>query len=491
MGAGTILALSLAGLGGIAGPRFDPQPVTDAPVPSTSVTAIGSDAVTAPVGTYEVTSDFYAIEVADGVTVTARVRTPVGAPGDLPAVVFVHGAGTADYLGFPQQAEALASAGIVTVVPDKRMDTYTLTDRDYVASATDYHASVDFAQALPGVDPGRVGVYAESEGAYIAPVMATEFDDVAFVALVSAPVVPGRQQGAYAAATYLENTGVPDLVYRAIPRLAGAEAPFGWFAYADFDVQPYQQRMTQPLFIAYGTGDASMPAAEGTAQLISDLAVAGNHQVTARFYENANHGLKMGDMHGPLADGFATDLARWINGQPETAAAAPQIAGAAPNQPLSAAPEPAAPWYQSGITLVLGVGMALGAMALGGAAALVAGVRRGSLRPGDLGRRVAGAAGLTLLTWGLYGYYLKQTAALAFGYQTNTAFTYGFLPVVHAVAAAAAVAVGAAGIHLLDLRRAGERSRDPGAIAGGFTLAGALVLLTLGAYWGAFPAPLG
>ena len=31
-----------------------------------------------------------------------------------PAVVFLHGAGTADHMGFPLQAEALASAGIAS-----------------------------------------------------------------------------------------------------------------------------------------------------------------------------------------------------------------------------------------------------------------------------------------------------------------------------------------------------------------------------------------
>lgn len=489
LGVGTALVLVLAGLGAIAGPRFSPRPVTDAPVLETSDTAIGSDAVTTPVGTYEVHSEFRSIEVAEGVTVTARIRTPIGAPDGLPAVVFLHGAGTADYLGFPQQAEALASAGIVTVVPDKRMDTYTLTHRDYVASAADYHVSVDVAQELPGVDPDRVGIYAESEGAYIAPVMAAEYDDVAFVALVSAPVVPGRQQGAYAATTYLQNTGVPDSVFRAIPRAAGSEIPFGWFGYADFDPQPYQQRMTQPLFIAYGTGDASMPAAEGTVQLFTDLAVAGNDQVTARFYDGANHGLKMGGIYGPLADGFADDLARWINGLPETARAAPHVAGATPNQPISAEPGPAAPWYQSGTVLVGSFAASAGLLVVGVGAAAVAAIRR--TMPAGLGVRLLGAAGLTLLTWGAYGYYLRRTASLAFGYLSDTGFTYGFLPVVHALGAAATVLLGAAITHWWDAGRIGTRRKGSGTAVVALLGGGTLALLALGSYWGALPNPFG
>lgn len=487
LGAGTVLAITLSVLGGMAGPSFEPAPVAETIVPSTAETAIGSSVQTAPVGTYQVVSEFHSIEIEDGISVTARVRLPVGAPEDLPAVVFVHGAGTADYLGFPQQAHDLASAGIVTVVPDKRMDTYTLFARDYVASAADYHHSVDLAQALPGVDPDRVGVYAESEGAYIAPVMAAEYDDVAFVALVSAPVVPGRQQAAYAAATYLANTGVPDVVYRAIPRAMGMDFPLGILEYGSFDPQPYQQQMTQPLFIAYGTADASMPAAEGTAQLIDDLAVAGNHQVTARFYSGANHGLKIGGMTGPLVDGFSSDLARWINGQPATAAAAPQIAGAPLSQPISAAPGAPAPWYQSGEILLASFLLPLAAIALGGASALVTGVRRGSILPSGLGRRLMSGVGLTLLTWGMYAVYLKNTAALAFSYGTNPGFTYGFLPLVNASAAAAAIAVGAAGVQWVDARRRGTPTRGFGTAATVLVGSGTVVLLAVAAYWGAFP----
>lgn len=486
-----VLALVLSLFGSFAGPGFASRPVEDAPVPLTAQTDIGSEVATVPIGTYEVVSSYHSIEVAEGVTVTARVRAPIDAPEGLPAVVFLHGAGTADYLGFPQQAEALASAGIVAVVPDKRMDTYSLQHRDYVASAADYHASVDFAQTLPGVDPTRVGIYAESEGAYIAPVLAVAYDDVAFVALVSAPVVPGRQQGAYAAATYLTNTGVPEIVFRAVPRALGAEFPFGWLDYADFDPQPYQQQITQPLFIAYGTSDASMPAAEATTQLISDLAVAGNHQVTARFYEGANHGLKIGGIDGPLADGFARDLVRWINGMPDTAAASPQIAGAAPNQPISAGPVPSAPWYESGSMLLVSAALPLAALVLGGTFGAVAGVRGGRMAPSAIARRLMMAAGLTLASWVLYVHYVMRTAALAFGYQTDPAFTYGFLTLVHAVATAGAVALGMVATSWLDARRTGTPVIGFGTLGAGLTAAGTLGMLALAAYWGALPNPFG
>ena len=93
--------------------------------------------------------------------------------------------------------------------------------------------------------------------------MAAQDPSIAFVVLVSSPVVPPREQAAFAVDSYLRNTGVPHGVFRAIPRAVGMSLPGGGFEYADFDVTPYQRQMRQPVFVVYGTGDASMPVIQG------------------------------------------------------------------------------------------------------------------------------------------------------------------------------------------------------------------------------------
>lgn len=80
-------------------------------------------------------------------------------------MVFLHGAGTQTIEGFAEQAGALASAGVTTLVPSKPVEDYSLTSRDYPAMAADYGRSVDYLAGLDGVDSRRIGVYAESEGA--------------------------------------------------------------------------------------------------------------------------------------------------------------------------------------------------------------------------------------------------------------------------------------------------------------------------------------
>ena len=55
--------------------------------------------------------------------------------------------------------------------------------------------------------------------------MTAEDPGLAFSVLVSAPVVPPRQQAAFAVDSYLRNTDVPQAVFRAIPRAVGLRVP--------------------------------------------------------------------------------------------------------------------------------------------------------------------------------------------------------------------------------------------------------------------------
>lgn len=489
----TVVALiALAVVGAVLGPQWDPVPLDSDLVPATSDTAItGAPAL----GHYDVRTSVVTVQL-DGISVEAQISDPVGAPAGHPGVVFVHGAGTGLYQdAFVEQAHALAAAGVTAIVPDKRLDTYTLQHRDYVAMAGDYERSVELLRTWPGVDPAKVGVYAESEGGWVAPVMAVQDTAIAFVVLVSSPVVPPRQQAAFAVDNYLRNTGVPSEVFRAIPRAVGLSLP-GAFEYVDFDVQPWQQQMRQPVLVAYGTADASMPLVQGAQQIIDDAAVAGDHAVTVRYYAGANHGLKVGkDVVTP----FLRDLCGWVLGLPATAGAAPQVAGADPRQELRAAPVPTPRWLSDGMVMVVVVASAAGALAL---ALLVVGARRGGqllrrrlrgrpLVPGfapGVGRRMFWCGLGCVLTVAALVWYLVAVARLALDYQRDALVVTGGwvgVRVMGVVTVAAAV---------LTLRRAVAARREGHGVATGvlprvalgLAAAGGLVLLVVLAYWGVF-----
>nr|WP_139224419.1 prolyl oligopeptidase family serine peptidase [Cellulomonas marina] len=495
---GTAVALVvLAVVGSLLGPQWAPTPLTD----PLEVAATGTTVTGAPPTAGYATTQRVVDVVLDGATVRAQVTAPVGAGDDLPGVVFVHGAGTGRFVqAFRAQAEAMARAGVVAMVPDKRLDTYTLRHRDYEAMAADYARSVAVLRDQPEVDPARVGVYGESEGAWIAPVMAARDPGLAFVALVSAPVVPPLQQAAFAADSYLRNTGVPQQVFRAIPRAVGLSLPGGGFEYARFDVTPFQRRTTQPLFVAYGTGDASMPLVQGAQRIIADAAVAGNVDVTVRYYAGASHGLRV---HGEVSADFLRDLTGWVAGLPATAGSAPRIAGAQPVQTYLAGPVPQPRWLRDG-TVVLGT-VAAGAVllllapaAVGVDRALDPWRRRRAARHGTAPVLRRFAAGIrdpllvlalaTVLTVAALVWYLTSVAQLALDYERNALVVQGGWVLVRVVGLVAVVAGVLLVRRVRALRRAGQRAA-PGAVRAGalsLVVVAAAVLLVVLAYWGVF-----
>ncbi len=479
-------AIVLAVLGAVTGPDWQPQPLTDPIVVESPSTAVHGGPERGP-GEYEISTSVLTVEL-DGTSVQARLLLPVGATEPVPGVVFVHGAGTGRFDGaFVDQARELATAGIATLVPDKRLDTYSTRHRDYVAMAGDYQFSVDVLRGVEGVDPARVGIYAESEGGWVAPVMAAEDPQTAFVILASAPVVPPRQQAAFAVDAYLRNTGVPLSVFRAIPRAVGMQFPGGGFEYADFDVQPWQQRLTQPLFMAYGTADPSMPVIQGPQQMIADVAVAGNDQVTLRYYEGANHGIKVGDV---LATGYVRDLATWVHGLPGTATAPPRVAGAEPVQGFLAEEVPQPRWFGDG-DLVLGVVIAGAALlVLGPVVFLVGRLARRKVRLArGLAWPLAAFGAGCLATVALLVWYLVAIARLALEYERNALVVQGGWLAVRLAGLATVVVLAV----LVERWRA-VRAEPEGVLAAGrigyagvwtVLTGGTLLLITL-AYWGAF-----
>ena len=485
-----VLALGL--LGSVAGPGWSPRTLESTIVTQTDDVSIGGDVATLPVGSLAVTSTLVEVEL-DGAVVEAEISAPEVAsdpdPPQYPGVVFIHGAGTGHHTAFGQTARALASAGVVAMVPDKRLDTYTTRERDYPRMAEDYLASVELLRELPYVDPERVGVYGESEGCWIAPIVAATDPDVAFLIQVSAPVVPPRQQAAFATDAYLRNVGVPSALLRAIPRGIGSQVPGGGFEYVDFNVRPYQRVVEQPALIVYGTADASMPTVQGALAMIDDMAEAGNDAYTVRYFADANHGIRVGST---LVPEFLEVLARWIQGLPETARAEPRIAGEQPQQRFAADPVERPRWYADGDVLVAGLQAGAVAIAIGPALWLVAVLvrRRPKPLPAPVAKWMAVVALGTLLTLAAFAGYLVRVGRLALDYQTDPLFVHGGWLVVQMLGVATAVAYVLSVSRAVVAGRASQLGRT--GWIGLLTIAGVhvgtLALLIFAAYWGVYPA---
>lgn len=299
---------------------------------------------TAQEGTYQVKTTNLHIKLAPNVTINAILRSPVGAHGLRPATLFIHGAGTGKASEvYGDIASAMSSAGIVTLVPDKRLDTYTTFHRDYYAMAEDYMTSLKTLRAQPDVDPGKAGIYAESEGTWIAEAMAHQHPGaIPFMMLTSPPAVSGRRQMAMAANTYVSAVGAPNGLNRDVDKFIGLDfAPLG-LQYADFPAEQYLKDLAMPLLISFGTDDLSMPIEQGATDIIDGASAAGNKNVLVRYY-HANHQMRVGahtSVPGlPLDKHYTHDLEDWTNaiaaGTKSSDWATPQIAGNQPHQRLA------------------------------------------------------------------------------------------------------------------------------------------------------------
>ena len=189
-------------------------------------------------------------------------------------------------------------------------------------------------------------------------------ENLAFAILASSPVVSGRQLMAMSATNYLEAVGAPKAVTRIIPKLTSLSVQAVGPNYADFDAARYRKSMTMPLLIDYGTRDTAMPVEQGARLLTRAANAAGNRNVTVRYYY-ANHQIRTGSAQPapglPLESHYTHDLEDWVNavaaGTDASGWATPMVAGAQPNQTLTA-PTDTSP------ALVTSVGVIAGAIAL-------------------------------------------------------------------------------------------------------------------------------
>jgi alpha-beta hydrolase superfamily lysophospholipase len=141
-----------------------------------------------------------------------------GTPAPHPAIVLLHDAGPTDVFhgrgDFPKLREAFRSAGLATVVFDRRGSGCSGgRDRgvaDLYANADDVLAAVDALRGRADIDGERIGLWAPGRGAYVAPMAAVRESAIAFMIVVGAPADTYGYEAAYRVRKNLELEGVPE-----------------------------------------------------------------------------------------------------------------------------------------------------------------------------------------------------------------------------------------------------------------------------------------
>ncbi len=151
---------------------------------------------------YEVREVEYDNPHAEGVKLAGTLTIPSG-EGPFPAVVMVSGSGAQDrdetifgHKPFWVIADDLAKRGVAVLRFDDRGvggstgNPATATTEDF---ATDALAGVEFLATQDKIDANHIGVMGHSEGGLIAPMVANQSEQVAFIILLAGPGVTGEE----------------------------------------------------------------------------------------------------------------------------------------------------------------------------------------------------------------------------------------------------------------------------------------------------------
>ncbi len=134
-------------------------------------------------------------------TLAGTLSLPQGA-GPHPAVVLISGSGAQNrdeeimgFKPFAVLADALAKQGIAVLRYDDRGiggSTTGAADDTSETYAGDVSAAFDYLKTRSEINPGKIGLLGHSEGGIIAPMVAVNKPDVAFLVLLAGSGVPGK-----------------------------------------------------------------------------------------------------------------------------------------------------------------------------------------------------------------------------------------------------------------------------------------------------------
>jgi dienelactone hydrolase len=320
------------------GARYARGPATSGPFPGLKSFAPPAGA---PYTAQEVT-----FRTPAGITLRGTLTVPPRANGErLPAVVTITGSGPQDrdatpatlpgYRLYYQLADTLGRRGIAVLRLDDRgagsdAGPATVTTADF---ADDIRAAVAWLRTRPEIDPARIGLVGHSEGATIAPMVASTDSGIAAVVLLAGTASPGReivgfqqryivdsmahlmgQRREAALAQYARNT---DSVAAVTP---------WWKFFLEYDGRATAGRVRAPVLVLHGQQDYQVPVAEAET-LAAAVRAGGDRDVTVKVFPGLNHlflpeggvGFSYeklpsftvpGEVMGAIADWLATRLAR-------------------------------------------------------------------------------------------------------------------------------------------------------------------------------------
>jgi len=275
-----------------------------------------------------------------GVSLAGTLTLPKG-PGPFPAALLIVGSGPhdrdealANHRPFLVLADHLTRKGIAVLRYDKRGIGKSTGSSDKATTldlAADAQAALAYLKSRKEIDPAKIALIGHSEGAMIAPVIAAQSKDVAWVVLLAAPATKGEDtllnqseligrvggltdeqleasldfdQAAYDLVRTEKDVAVLHDKLNGLVKASGLAAAMtpavlepqlrmmesSWFRFfLDYDPLPNLKALQVPVLALYGQKDLQVPAKPNLALLQQALQDGGNKDTDVRELPDLNH----------------------------------------------------------------------------------------------------------------------------------------------------------------------------------------------------------
>jgi len=242
--------------------------------------------------------------------------------GPFPAAVAIHGSGTSRrnngwYLTLTKH---LQESGIVVLLPDKRGSEKSQGDwrtSSFEDLATDTRAAIEYLRAQPSVPLTGIGIVGMSQGGWIAPLVAVQEDDLAFLVSMVGPMVTPREQLLYEENYNLRQLGFLPGISNLLAYVGSANVrylaqPELYEQIVDYDPLPYWRDMAVDSLVLFGADDTNVPSAESARRLGS----LDNPRIRVKIFEGSGHALEspIGQGESVIRDDALIEISDFIHG---------------------------------------------------------------------------------------------------------------------------------------------------------------------------------
>lgn len=224
--------------------------------------------------------------------------------GPFPAAVVIHGSGTSrrDNGWYLTLTKHLQDNGTVVLLPDKRGSEKSKGNwrtSSFEDLATDAHAAIEYLRTQELVSLSGIGLIGMSQGGWIAPLVASQEDDLAFLVSMVGSVVTPREQLLYEENHNLRQLGFLPGISNVLAHIGSANVrylaqPELYKLIVDYDPLPYWSSISIDSLILFGADDTNVPSAESAHRLMS----LSNPHIRVKVFEGSGHALE-----SPLGQG--------------------------------------------------------------------------------------------------------------------------------------------------------------------------------------------